>query len=146
MYDRILKLYKLGGTKTEHSDVTTYGNISKIYITHIRIYLFFRFTVKVRGTKTEHSDVATYGRRIHVYIYILVCFEHSTVDTYGRISKLFTPTYIFISSFVSLTKYVGQKMKTLMWLKMAGEFISTYIHAYGSFFVLRTLSVKRRKR
>ena len=40
-------------------------------------------------------------------------------------------TYVFISSFVSLTKYAGRKMNTLMWLHMAGEFMSTYIHAYG---------------
>ena len=37
---------------------------------HIRFYLFFCFTDKVRGTKTEHSDVAAYGGRIHVYIFL----------------------------------------------------------------------------
>ena len=88
MYDRISKLYKVLGTKTEHSDVATYGLISKIYIIHVRIYLFFRFTVKVRWTKTEHSDVATYGGRIYVYIYFRVRFEQSIVATYGRIPKL----------------------------------------------------------
>ena len=66
-----------------------YGEISKIYIIHICIYLFFRFTDKVRGTKYEHTDVATYGRRIHVNIFIQVCFEQSTVATYGGILKLF---------------------------------------------------------
>ena len=66
-----------------------YGRISKIYIIHIRIYLFFHFNVKVRGKKTEHSDVATYGGRIHVYIFIWVLLEQSTVATYGGISKLF---------------------------------------------------------
>ena len=38
--------------------------------------------------------------------------------------------YVFITSFVSLTKYAGRKLNNLMWLRMAGEFISTYIHAY----------------
>ena len=84
-YGGISKLYKVSGTKTEQSDVDTYGGISKIYIIHIRIYLFFCFTVKVRGTKTEHSGVATYGGRIHVYIFIWVRSEQSTVDTYGGI-------------------------------------------------------------
>ena len=40
-------------------------------------------------------------------------------------------TYVFISSFVSLTKYTGRKMKTVMWLRMAGKFMSTYFFAYG---------------
>ena len=66
-----------------------YGGISKIYIIQILIYLYFRFTDKVRGTKYKHSDVATYGGRIHVYIFIWVRFEHSTVDMYGNILKLF---------------------------------------------------------
>ena len=33
--------------------------------------------------------MATYGGRIHVYIYIWVRFEQSTVATYGGISKLY---------------------------------------------------------
>ena len=36
-------------------------------------------------------------------------------------------TYVFISSFVSVTKYAGRKMNTLIWLGMAGEFMSTYL-------------------
>ena len=40
-------------------------------------------------------------------------------------------TYIFISSFVSLTKYAGRKLKTMMWLRMAGKFMDTYFFAYG---------------
>ena len=34
--------------------------------------------------------------------------------------------YVLISSFVSLMKYAGRKLKTLMWLSMAGTFMSTY--------------------
>ena len=45
--------------------------------------------------------------------------------------KYISYRYVFISSFVSLTKYTGRKLNTLMWLRMAGEFMSTYIHAYG---------------
>ena len=52
--------------KNEQSTVATYGEISKLYIIQIRIYVLFCFTDKVRGTKTEQSDVAMYGRRIHV--------------------------------------------------------------------------------
>ena len=35
-------------------------------------------------------------------------------------------TYVFTSSFVSLTKYARQKLKTVMWLRMAGKVMSTY--------------------
>ena len=75
--------------KTGQSDVATYGGISKLYIIHINIYIFFCFTEKLRGTKTRQSDVATYGERIHIYIFFRVHFEQSTVATYGGISKLF---------------------------------------------------------
>ena len=51
------------------STVDTYGEISKLYIIQIHIYIFFSFTDKIRGTKTEQSDVTTYGGRIHVYIF-----------------------------------------------------------------------------
>ena len=40
-------------------------------------------------------------------------------------------TYVFISSFVSLTKYAGQNLNNLMWLRMSGEFISAYFLGYG---------------
>ena len=85
---------KVRGTKTENCDVATYGRkihvyiffrvrfeqstvarycgIYKIFIIHIRFYLFFRFTDEVRGTKTENCDVATYGGKIHVYIFYRV--------------------------------------------------------------------------
>ena len=60
----------------EHSTVAAYGGTSKLFIIHIRFYLLFCFTDKVRGTKTEHSDVATYGGIIHVYIF----FAYSYLD------------------------------------------------------------------
>ena len=111
---------KVCGTKTEQSDVATYVIISKLYIIHIRIYLFFCFTEKLCGTKTEQSDVTTYGRIIRVYIYIRLRFEQPTVATYGGISKLYIIYISFISSFVSLTKYAGQKLNNLTWLRMVG--------------------------
>ena len=86
--------YKVRGTKTEQSDVATYGvrihvyilfrvcldhstvamygGTSKLYIMLIRIYILFCFTDKVRGEKTNQSDVATYGGIIHVYIFLWV--------------------------------------------------------------------------
>ena len=109
MYDGILKLYKVCGAKNEHSYVDTYGGISKIYIIRIRIYLFFRFTVKVRGMKTEHSDVATYGRRIHVNIYSRVKFDQSSVATYSGISKLFIIQIRFYLFFSFTDKVCGMK-------------------------------------
>ena len=44
--------------------------------------------------------------------------------------KYISYRYIFISSFVSLTKYAGQNLKILVWLRMAGEFISTSLYVY----------------
>ena len=38
----------------EQSTVATYCGISNLFIIHIQIYLFFRFTDKVRGAKTEN--------------------------------------------------------------------------------------------
>ena len=45
--------------------------------------------------------------------------------------KYISYRYVFISSFVSLKKYAGRKLNTLMWLRMAGEFMSTYLFVYG---------------
>ena len=80
---------KVRGTKTEQSDGATYGGIYKLYIIQVRIYLFISFTDKVCGTKTEQSNVTTYGRRIHIYIYLRVRVEQSTMATYVCISKLY---------------------------------------------------------
>ena len=44
--------------------------------------------------------------------------------------KYISYRYVFISSFVSLTKYAGQNLNTLVWLRMAGEFISTSLFVY----------------
>ena len=45
--------------------------------------------------------------------------------------KYISYIYIFISSFISLTKYAGQKLNTLMWLRMTGEFMSIYLFGYA---------------
>ena len=44
--------------------------------------------------------------------------------------KYISYRYVFISSFLSLKKYAGQKMNTLMWLRMAEEFMSTNLFGY----------------
>ena len=71
-YDGRIHVYIYFLVRFEQSTVATYGGISKLFIIHIRFYLFFCFTDKVRGMKTKHSDVATYGGRIHVYIFFRV--------------------------------------------------------------------------
>ena len=38
--------------------------------------------------------------------------------------------YVSISYFVSLKNYAGQKLNNLMWLSMAGEFMSIYFLGY----------------
>ena len=49
----------------------------------------------------------------------------------ARYLNYLSSTNLFISSFVSMTKYAGQKLKTVMWLSMAVKFMSTYFFAYG---------------
>ena len=129
-YGGISKLYKVRRTKTEHSDVATYGGISKIYIIHISIYLFFRFTDKVRGTKLK---TLMWLRMAGEFMSIYILWYDLNSQLWLRMAvyrNYLSSIYVLISSFVSLTKYAGRKLNTLMWLRMAGEFISTYIHAY----------------
>ena len=71
-YSGIIHVYIFIRVRFEQSTVATYGGISKLFIIHIRFYLFFCFSDEVRGTKAEHSDVATYVGRIHVYIFLRV--------------------------------------------------------------------------
>ena len=97
-----------------------YGGISKLYIIRIRIYLFFCFTDKVCGTKTEQSDVATYGGRIDVYIFYGYGLSSQLWLSMARYINYISSIYVFISCFVSLTKYAGIKLNNLMWLRMAG--------------------------
>ena len=108
--------------------MATYVGISKLYITQIRFYLFFRFTNKVHGKKTEKSDVTTYGGIIHVYIFLRVRFEQSTVATYGGISKLYITQIRFYLFFHFTDKVREKKLNNLMWVRMAGEFMSIYIY------------------
>ena len=91
-------------TKNEQCTVATYGGVSKLYITQIRIYLFFPFTEKVRGEKLNNL---MWLRMVGYLNYI-------------------SYRYVFISSFVSLTKYAGKKLNNLMWLRMAGKFMYTF--------------------
>ena len=112
--------------------MATYGGISKLYIIQIHIYLFFRFTDKLCGTKTEQSDVSTYGGRIHVYIYIFgYAFSSQMWLCMAGYLNYLSSRYVFMSSFVSVTKYAGRKLNTLMWLRMAGEFMSIYLFGYA---------------
>ena len=85
----------------------------------------------VRGTKTEHPDMATYGGKVHVYIFFAYDLSNQLWLRISGYLKYLSSTYVFISSFVSLTKCAGRKLKTVMWLRMAGKFMSTYFFAYG---------------
>ena len=67
-YGGRIRVYLFFRVRFEQSAVATYGSISKLFIIYMRIYLFFRFTDKVRGTLNEQSDVSKYGNRIYVYI------------------------------------------------------------------------------
>ena len=71
-YGGRIYVYTFLPVRFEQSTVATYGGISKLYIIQIRFYPFFRFTDKLRWTKTEQSGMATYGGRIHVYIFLRV--------------------------------------------------------------------------
>ena len=48
----------------------------------------------------------------------------------GDLNYIF-PRYVFSLSFVSLKKYTQQKLNNLMWLRMAGEFMSIHFHLYN---------------
>ena len=65
-----------------------------------------------------------------IYIFWYALISQPWIRMAGYLNYLLS-TLVFISSFVSLPKCAGQKLNTLMWLCMAGEFMSTYIHAYG---------------
>ena len=71
-YGGIIHVYIFLQVRLDQSTVAMYGGVSKLYIIQICIYIFFRFTEKLRRTKTEQSDVATYGRIICVYIFLRV--------------------------------------------------------------------------
>ena len=61
-----------------------------------------------------------------------------------RIVNIYHPHTFFISSFVSLTKYAGQKLKTVMWLRMAGKVMNTYIWSTVIWLMSRPLTVDNR--
>ena len=103
----------------------------------------------VHRTKT---GMAAYGVKIHDYIFFAYDLSNQLwlhmvgkfITTYFfaynmsnqqwlRIAEYInylSSTYVFIFSLVSLTKYAGPKVKTVMWLRMAGKFMSTYFIAY----------------
>ena len=72
------------------------------------------------------------GRKLNTLMWLRMAVEFMSIYIcgYNLSSELWlrmagylnylSSTYVFTSSFVSLTKYVGQKLNTLMWLRMAG--------------------------
>ena len=86
---------KVHGTKTEHSDVATYGGR-----VHVYIYFWVQF---------EQSTVAKYGGRIYDYIFFRVHYEQSTVDTYCGIYKLFISHIRFYLFFCFTDEVRGTK-------------------------------------
>ena len=83
------------------------------------------------------------GRKMNTLMWLRMAVEFMSICIFGYdfSSQLWlrmagylnylSSTYFFISSFVSLTNYGGQKLKTVMWIHMAGKFMSTYFFAYG---------------
>ena len=70
------------------------------------------------------------GKFMTTYIFAYDLSNQLWLRIAGYLNYL-SSTYFFISSFVSPTKYAGRKLKTVMWLRMAGKFMSTYFFAYG---------------
>ena len=91
-------------------------------------YIPSRYAFISCGTKTEQTDMATYGRRIHVNIYFWVRFEYSNVASYGGISKLYIIQIQIYLFFCFTEKLRGSKMNNMMWLRMAGSFMSIQIN------------------
>ena len=69
------------------------------------------------------------GEFMSIYIFGYALSSQLWLRMAGYLNYL-SSTYVFISSFVSLTKYAGRKLKTVMWLRMAGKFMTTYFFAY----------------
>ena len=88
--------------------------------------------------------MATYGRLIHDYIFFAYDMSNQLWLPIAGYLNYLSSTYVFISSFVSLTKYAGQKLKTVMWLRMAGKVMTTYFWSTVIWLMSRPLTVDNR--
>ena len=123
--DKVLKM------KTEQYDVATYGGISKLYIIQIRIIYSFVSLAKYAGRKLNNL---MWLRMAWEFMSIYFCRYGLRSQLWLRMTeylKYISSRYVLISSFVSLKKYAGQKLNNLMWLRMAGEFMSIYFCGYS---------------
>ena len=95
---------------------------------------------KVDEGRKMSSQLWYTGRKINNLMWLHMAGEFMSINIlgYSLSSQLwlrmagyldYIPSrYVFISSFVSLTKYVGRKLNNVMWLRMAGEFMSIQIN------------------
>ena len=98
----------------------------RIYLSYIYVFIssFVSLTKYVKRKLNILMWLRMAGEFMSIYLFGYALSSQMWLHMAGY-QKYLLSTYVFISYFVSLTKYVGQKMNTLMWLRMAGEFMST---------------------
>ena len=125
MYGGISKLYKLRGTMW----LCMEGYLKYISSAYVFISSFVSLS-KYAGQKLNTLMwLRMAGEFMSIYIFGYNLSSQLWLRMAGYQNYL-SSAYVFISSFISLTKYAGQKLNTLMWLRMAGEFMSTYFFAH----------------
>ena len=106
------------------------GYINYISSTYVLIYYFVSLT-KYAGKNLKNL---MWLRMAEAFLYIFFLRYNFSSQLWlcmaGYLNSI-SFTYVFISSFVSLTDSADQKLNNLMWLSMAGEFMSTYLVRYG---------------
>ena len=106
------------------------GYLNYISYRYVFMYYFVSLT-KYAGRKLNNLMwLRMAGEFMSIYLFGYDLSSQLWLCMVGYRNYL-SSTYVFISSFVSLTKYAGRKLNTLMWLRMAGEFMSTYFFAYA---------------
>ena len=125
-----------------HQNYITYAGRklnNKLRMAGYRKYISYRYVfISSFVSLTKYA-----GRKLNTRMWLRMAGEFMSIYFFGNglnsqlwlrtavYRNYLSSTYVFISSFISLKKYAGRKLNTVMWLRMAGEFISTYIHAYG---------------
>ena len=108
------------------------NNIMWLYITRYLNYITYRYAfISYFVSLTKYV-----GQKPNNLMWLRIVGEFMSIYIvgYGLSSQLWlrmagyrnyiSSTNVFISYFVSLTKYTGRKLNNLMWLRMAGDFMS----------------------
>ena len=107
------------------------GVISQDFLDQFLLNSSFHYFEKVEKGRKMCSQLWYAGQKLSMAGKFMTtfCFSYDLSNQLwlriaGYIHCL-SSTYILIPYFVSLMKYAGQNLKTVMWLRMAGKFMST---------------------